>query len=188
MISVTELRPGTFFHDQEQTFEVLSYEHTKMGRGSGNIKVKVKNLENAATIEKSFKSGAQVQEVLPEKKKAQFLYSDKEKLHFMDKDTFEQFNVSQNLIFDQVKFLKEGMETNTLVWDEKVLSISLPKILEYKVSQTGPAYKGNSVTNVYKPAILENGLEVKVPIFVREGEVIRVDTRTGEYVERAKPS
>lgn len=186
MISVTDLRAGTYFLDQGQIFEVLSYEHTKMGRGSGNIKVKVKNLENAATIEKSFISGAQVQEILPEKKKAQFLYSDKERLHFMDKDTFEQFNVSQNLIFDQVKFLKEGMEANVLVWQENVLSIDLPKILEYKVTQTGPSYKGNSVTNVYKPAILENGLEVRVPLFVCEGEVIRVDIRTSEYVERAK--
>lgn len=188
MISVSNLRAGTFFEDKGQIFEVLSYEHTKMGRGSGNVKVKVKNLENAATIEKSFISGAQVQEVLPEKKKAQFLYSDKGDFHFMDKDTFEQFSVPENLISDQAKFLKEGMEANVLVWQEKVLSIDLPKTLEYKVTQTGPSYKGNSVTNVYKPAILENGLEVKVPIFIREGEIIRVDTRTSEYVERAKPA
>lgn len=188
MISVTELRAGTFFEDEGRVFEVLSYDHIKKGRGSGNIKVKVRNLENGSIVAKSFITGAQVQEVLPEKKKAQFLYSDGEKLHFMDGQTFEQCQVPKSLISGQEKFIKEGMEVSVLSWQDRLLSVELPKILEYKVDQTGPAYKGNSVTNVYKPAILENGLEVKVPIFVKEGEVIRVDTRTGEYVERVKSS
>lgn len=186
MISVTTLRSGIFFEDQSQIFEVLAYEHTKMGRGSGNVKVKVRNLENGALIQKSFMTGAQVQEVLPQKRRAQFLYKDQKDLHFMDVETFEQFGISVKVISDQSRFLKEGMEVGILLWEERVLSIDFAKILDYKVEHTGPVYKGNSVTNVYKPAILENGLEVKVPIFVKAGEIIRVDTRTGNYVERGK--
>jgi len=186
MIPVTNLKAGTFFEDKEEIFEVLAYEHTKMGRGSGNIKVKVRNLENGAQINKSFITGAQVQEVLPQKKKAQFLYSDESYLHFMDTGNYEQLQIPKSLLLGQEKFIKEGIEVAVLALSDKVLSVDLPKILEYKVTQTGPAYKGNSVTNVYKPAILENGLEVKVPIFIKDGEIVRVDTRSGEYVERAR--
>lgn len=188
MIPVTNLKPGIFFQDKDGMFEVLSYEHTKMGRGSGNVKLKVRNLESGAQIAKSFITGAQVQDVLPQKRKAQFLYSDQDSLHFMDKETFEQFQIPKKIADGQGKFFKEGMEATLLTWDDKILSLDLPKILEYKVTQTGPVYKGNSVTNVYKPAILENGLEVKVPVFIKGDEIIRIDTRTGQYVERAKSS
>lgn len=186
MISVTQLRSGTFFEDQGQIFEVLSYEHTKMGRGSGNIRVKVRNLETGAIFDKTFITGASVNEANLTKIKAQFLYQDDENFHFMDNQTFEQFAISGQKLGEQKKFLKEGLELYLLVYKGDPLSTELPRALAFKVAQTGPSYKGNSVTNVYKPAILENGLEVRVPVFIKVGEVVRIDTKTGEYLERAK--
>ena len=186
MISVTQLRAGTFFEEKGEVFEVLSYEHTKMGRGSGNIRVKVRNLETGAIIDKTFITGASVNEANLAKIKAQFLYQDGENFHFMDSQTFEQYAISGRRLGEQNKFLKEGLELYLLVYKEKPLAVELPRALVYKVTQTGPSYKGNSVTNVYKPAVLENGLEIKVPVFIKAGEIVKIDTKTGEYLERAK--
>jgi len=186
MISVTELRSGTVFEDKGEYFLVLSYEHIKMGRGSGNVKVKVKNLESGSTVEKSFITGAKVQEVNLVRKKVQYLYRDSEGHHLMDLADYEQFTIRASLVSEVAKFLKEGMELVLLVINDKPVSIEIPKIVEYKVTQTGGSARGNTVGATYKDAVLENELTVKVPLFIKTGEVIRVDTRTNEYVERAK--
>ena len=201
MISVTELRSGTVFEEQgpssalstslkasadKQYFLVLSYEHIKMGRGSGNVKVKVKDFKSGSTLEKSFITGAKVQEIDINRHKVQFLYQDGQGFHFMDSESYEQFTLSQNIIGDLARFLKEGMELTLFSVDDKPLYVEAPKILEYKVTQTGGSARGNTVGASQKDAILENGLTVKVPLFIKIGEVIRVDTRTGQYVERAK--
>jgi len=186
MISVTDLRAGTVFSDKEEYFQVLSYEHIKMGRGSGTVKVKVRNLDSRATFEKSFITGAKVQEAQLSRKKAQFLYTDSQGCHLMDMGNFDQFVVESKVIQNTSKFLKEGMEVILLSVEGKPISLELPKILEYKVNQTGGSARGNTVGASYKDAVLENGLTVKVPLFIKTGEVIRVDTRSGEYVERAK--
>lgn len=185
MISVTELRSGTVFADKGSYFLVLSYEHIKMGRGSGTVKVKVKNLESGATVEKSFITGAKVQEVNLDRKKVQYLYKNGQGVHVMDIATYEQFTVDARLVADTSKFLREGMEMQLLAVDDKPVGIEIPKIMEYKVAQTGGAAKGNTVGAAQKDAVLENGLTVKVPLFIKTGEVIRVDTRSGQYVERA---
>ena len=186
MIPVTDLRAGTVFEDRGEYFLVLSYEHIKMGRGSGTIKVRVKNLGTGATIQKSFITGARVNDVNLERKKAQFLYQDGQNFHLMDTASYEQFTINRRLVEDTAKFLKEGMEITLFAIDNKPLYIEIPKICEYKIAQTGGSARGNTVGASYKDAILENGLTVKVPLFIKNGEVIRVDTRTWEYVERAK--
>ena len=186
MLSVTDLRSGVVFEDRGEYFLVLSYEHIKMGRGSGTIKVKVKNLNTGATTQKSFITGARVNDVSLERKKAQFLYQDGQNFHLMDVATYEQFAINRRLVEDQAKFLKEGMEISLFAVEDKPLYIEIPKICEYKIAQTGGSDRGNTVGASYKDAILENGLTVKVPLFIKNREVIRVDTRTGEYVERAK--
>ena len=186
MISVTELRSGTVFEDKGEYFLVLSYEHIKMGRGSGNVKVKVRNLESGAIVEKSFITGAKVAEVNLSRKKVQYLYKDGQGCHLMDMEDYGQFAVPVSLISDIGKFLKEGMELTLGVIDDKPVSVEIPKIVDYKVTQTGGSARGNTVGATYKDAVLENGLTVKVPLFIKSGEIIRVDTRSGEYVSRVK--
>jgi len=185
MISVTELRAGTVFAEKGEYSLVLSYDHVKMGRGSGNVKVKVKNLSTGATIEKSFQTGARVNEASLVRKKVQYLYTDSE-VHVMEIVTFDQFAFDKKLISDSAKYLKEGMEITLAIVDDKPLFVEIPKIVDYKISQTGGAARGDTVGASYKDAVLENGLVVKVPLFIKQGELIRVDTRSGEYVERAK--
>ena len=186
MINVTELRSGTVFEDKGEYFLVLSYEHIKMGRGSGTVKVKVKNLTTGATTDKSFITGAKIQEANLERKKVQYLYQDGQGYHLMDMNTYDQFTIEKRLVADIAKFLKEELELTLFAVGEKLLYVEIPKILEYKIVQTGGSARGNTVGASYKDAVLENGLTVKVPLFIKIGEIVRVDTRTGEYVERAK--
>lgn len=184
MISVTELRAGTVFEDQGNTYQVISYEHIKMGRGSANIKVRVKNIKTGGVLEKSFINGAKVKPVSILKKDLQFLYKDEDYVYFMDPKTFEQISISVDLADGHI-FLKEGETFNLSFLEDKPLSLNLPSKMEFKVEETGPSIKGNSSTNVFKDAILENGFKTKVPLFINIGNKIRVDTRTGAYTEKA---
>lgn len=185
-LNVTELRNGTFFKEGNNILQVLTYEHVKMGRGSGTIKVKVKNIRTGSVLEKSFITGARVDEANVEKKKAQFLYRDGETFNFMDPISFEQFAISQQVIGDQSKYLQDGMEVVLIVSEGEALGLELPMSLIYTISETGPGEKGNSVSNVFKEAVLDNGLVVKVPMFMNIGEKVKVDTRSGQYIERVK--
>ena len=185
-LNVNELRNGTFFKEGNNILQVLLYEHVKTGRGSGNIKLKVRNVRSGAVIEKSFITGARVDEANVEKKKAQFLYRDGDTYSFMDPISFEQFTVAKQVLGDQVKYLKDGLDVLLIVSEEEVLGLELPMSLVYEIAETGPEEKGNTVSNVYKEATLSNGLVVKVPMFMSAGEKVKVDTRTGDYVERVK--
>jgi elongation factor P len=185
-LNVNELRTGAVYNEDGNLLQVITYEHIKMGRGSGTVKLKVRNLRTGSVVEKSFITGARVEEANVEKKKAQFLYQDGESYNFMDPVSFEQFSISANVAGDQAKYLKEGLEVILLVSGEEALSIELPVSLTYTVTETGPGEKGNTVSNVFKEATMENGLVVKVPMFMKEGEKIKVDTRSGQYVERVK--
>ncbi len=193
MISVTDLRSGATFTEDGQIFKVLKYEHTKMGRGTATIKVKIKNLKTGATTDKSFISGARVQETNLEKKEVQYLYSEDRrskvedrKYVFMDLRTFEQFTISGARISDEANFLQDGVNVQVMFWNGEPLSIELPIKMDFKVVVCDPGVKGNSATNIYKDATLENGLRLKVPLFIQEGQAVRIDTRTGEYVERVR--
>ena len=186
MISVTDLRAGVVFEERGQYWLVLSYEHIKTGRGSGNVKVKAKNVENGSNVEKSYITGAKVQDVTLGRKKAQFLYKDGVGVHLMDMESFEQTTIPSVLAVEVGKFLKEGMEITLFSIGDKPVSVDIAKIVDYKIAQTGGAAKGNTAGAAQKDAVLENGLTVKVPLFIKTGEVIRVDTRNGQYVERAK--
>lgn len=184
MIGVTELRSGTVFQDQGNTYQVISYEHIKMGRGSANIKVKVKNIKTGATTEKSFVNGARVQDLHVRKIDMQFLYKDEDNAYFMNPQTFEQVSVALNIL-DGVAYLKEGESFNLSFLGDEPLALNLPPKMDFKVADTGPSIRGNSTSNIYKDATLENGLKTKVPLFINMGDMVRVDTRTGSYSERA---
>ena len=185
-LNVNDLRNGTFYKEDKDILLVITYEHVKTGRGSGNIKLKVRNLRTGSIVEKSFITGARVDEASVEKKKAQFLYRDAETYSFMDPVSFEQFTVSSQVIGEQAKYLIEGLEVILIVSEEEALGLELPLSLIYTISETGPEEKGNTVSNVYKEATLDNGLIVKVPMFMKIGEKVKVDTRSGQYVERVK--
>lgn len=186
MISVTELRAGAAFIEGKDLFKVIKYEHVKMGRGTANIKVKAKNLRSGAIIEKSFISGARVQEAILDKKEVQYLYQESENFFFMNPITFEQYSVPGSLIREEAKYLQEGMKVILQFLEDEPLSLELPIKMDLKVVEADPGVRGNSATNLYKDAILENGLRVKVPLFIDAGEIVRIDTRDGSYVERAR--
>lgn len=185
-LNVTDLRNGTFYKEGKDILLVLTYEHVKTGRGSGNIKVKVRNIRTGSVTEKSFITGARVDEANVEKKKAQYLYREGEVYNFMDPISFEQFSIPSGVIGDQAKYLKDGVEVILIVSDGEALGLELPMSLIYAITETGPGEKGNTVSNVFKEATLDNGLVVKVPMFMGVGEKIKVDTRSGEYIERVK--
>lgn len=189
MLDVTHLRAGTVFDDANTgvgPWVVLKYEHVKMGRGSATIRAKIKNLKTGTTVEKSYTNGARVQDVNLDTRQAQYLYKQDNKLSFMDPATYEQFEVSEDLIGDQAKFLKEGVEVGLKFYGDEPLSVALPLKMKFKVTETEPGFKGNSVTNLYKDGVIETGAHVKIPLFVEEGEEVVVNTETGEYVERVK--
>lgn len=184
MISVTDLRAGTTYEEDGQLFQVLSYEHIKMGRGSANIKVKVKNLKSGAILERSYISGARVNDVQVVKRDMQFLYKDDNYAYFMHPETFEQVQIELKKI-PGYEYLKEGESFSVSFLNDEPLTVTLPPKMVFKVVDTGPSIKGNSATNVFKDAILENGVKTKVPLFINIGDAIRIDTRTGSYTEKA---
>jgi len=184
MISVTELRAGTTYVEDGQYFVVLSYEHIKMGRGSANIKVKVKNIKSGSIVDKSYINGARVDEASVVKKDMQYLYRDDEFVYFMEPKSFEQVSIALRLVPDYL-YLKEGESFTVSFLEGAPLSVLFPPKMVFQVTETAPGVKGNSATNVFKDAILENGIKTKVPLFIDTGESIRVDTRTGAYCEKA---
>lgn len=186
MLNVNELRSGAVFKEGKDLLQVLTYEHIKMGRGSGTIKLKVRNLKTGSTTEKSFITGARVEEADVEKKKAQYLYRDGDQFFFMDPVTFEQFPLQFSIIGEQYRFLKEGLDVVLLVGEGEALTIELPNSIVYTIEETGPEERGNTVSNVYKEAVMDNGATFKVPMFSKVGDKVKIDTRTGQYVERVK--
>lgn len=185
MIVVTELRNGMVFKQDDHPLLVLEYKHVKLGRGAANIRVKVRDLKTGAGTKKTFLSGQKVEEVVVESKKVQYLYRGQEGFWFMDPETFEQFKLEKELLGDKVQFLQEGAVYLIRFFEGEPLSFELPTFLKLKVKETGPDVKGNSATNVYKKAVLENDLVISVPLFIKVGEEIKVDTRTGGYDGRA---
>lgn len=186
MINVNDLRSGATFQEDGNLYEALEYSHTKMGRGTATIRIKARNLRTGALIEKTFISGAKVEDADLEKRDGQFLYTDTTSATFMDPTTFEQFSVPLKILDGLEKYLQEGKEYQLLVYDDEVLKVELPRTVDLKVIDSPPGVRGDTVSNVYKGAKLENGLEVKVPLFINEGDFVKIDTRTGEYVERVK--
>lgn len=186
MLNVNELRNGAVYKEEDQILQVLNYEHIKMGRGSGTIKLKVRNLRTGSITEKSFITGARVDEADVEKKKAQYLYNDGESYNFMDPLTFEQFPINKSILGDDARYLKEGLEVVLIVSGEEALAMELPNSVVYQIKETGPEEKGNTVSNVFKEAVMDNDLIIKVPMFMKIGDRVKVDTRSGSYVERVK--
>lgn len=184
MISVTDLRSGTTFSEGRDIFQVMSYEHIKMGRGSANIKIKARNLRSGAITEKSYISGANVQDIYLANREYQFLYKRDNTAYFMDMTTYEQIEVPLKSLFGH-EYLQEGESVQVQFYDEEILGLVLPPKITMKVADTAPGVKGNSASNVYKDAELENGIKIRVPLFINNGDSVVVDTRDGSYTKRA---
>jgi len=184
MIGVTDLKTGVIFEESGSLFQVISYEHIKMGRGSANIKVKVKNLKNGSTTEKSFINGAKVNNVTVLKRDVQYLYKDSEFAYFMDSNTFEQTNIPIALIGKDEVYLKEGESYNVSFRGSEAIALNLPPKVDFSVTEAAPGVKGNTASNIYKDAILDNGMKARVPLFIKAGDKVRIDTRTGEYSQK----
>lgn len=186
MIASTQLRNGTTFLRNEQPHQVIEYALIKMGRGGATVKITARNLITGAVINDSYSSNVKVEEVTTTKRRLQYLFKDGTTATFMDPQTFEQVEILIKAIQNEIHFIKEGENVDLLFWGDTVLSIELaPKVI-LEVIDTAPGVKGNSATNLYKPATLENGLQVKVPLFINKGDKVKVDTRTSQYMERAK--
>lgn len=185
MITATDLKNGTTFLSDGKPYKVVKYTHTKMGRGGATVRVSARNLETGDLSEKSFDAGNKVDEITTSKKHMQYLYNDGENASFMDPNNYNQIEISLDILGDSISFIKEGSEVDVLFWEDRALSIDIAPKVVLEVVETDPGVKGNSASNVYKSAKLENGLQVKVPLFIKVGEKVRVDTRTSEYLERA---
>lgn len=184
MISATQLRNGKTFQIDETPYQVLKYEHVKMGRGGATVRISARNLRTGGVEERTFSTGTTVEEIATIKRRLQYLYSDVGNAIFMDPKSYEQVEVKKGILGTQLAFLKEGQEADVLFWEDEALDIDLPPKVVLAVTETAPGVKGNSATNIYKSAVLENGLQVKVPLFIKVQDKVKVDTRTGEYVER----
>jgi elongation factor P len=184
MIDVNDLRKGVTFEYDGQLFKVLEYSHHKPGRGNATIRIKARNLKTGSNIEKTFQSGDRVSEARLDFHNVQFLYGDGENFHFMDNETFDQPAISAEMIGDLAGYLKEGMECKLTFYNDAPLDIEVPLTVDLKVTAAEVAVRGDTATGVTKKVQVETGISVQVPNFVKEGDTIRVDTRTGEYVTR----
>lgn len=185
MISAGEFRNGVTFELDGQVFQVVEFQHVKPGKGAAFVRTKLKNVITGATIERTFNPTDKMPNAHVERKDMQYMYNDGELYYFMDTETFDQIPISSDTIGDALKFVKEEVVVKVLSFKENVFGVEPPNFVELQIIQTEPGYKGDTAQGATKPATVETGAVVKVPLFVNEGEMIRIDTRNGEYMERA---
>lgn len=184
MLEVSDFKNGTLFENDGAIYQIVWFQHHKPGKGGAVMRTKIRNVRTGATIEQTFKSGEKFREVSMTRKKKQYLYSDASGYTFMDMQSYDQVSVPREKIGDYANYLKENMEVEALYLEDELLTFDMPANVELKVASTVPGIKGDSVSNMTKPATLETGVELSVPLFIKEGDTIKVDTRTGEYISR----
>ena len=185
MISAGDFRNGVTFEMEGNVYAIIEFQHVKPGKGAAFVRTKIRNVISGAVTEKTFNPNDKYPTAFIERKDMQYLYNDGDLYYFMDNETYEQIPINANILGDNFKFVTENMECKVLSYKGNVFGVEPPNFVVLTVTETEPGVKGDTATNVTKPAKLETGAEVKVPIFINEGEAIRIDTRTGEYMERA---
>ena len=186
MITAGEFRNGVTFELDGNVFQIVEFQHVKPGKGAAFVRTKYKNILTGATREEAFNPSAKFPKAHIDTKKMQYLYTDGEFYHFMDPETYEQIPLTYEEVEDAIKFVKENDEVTIKFFQGKAFTVEAPNFVNLKITETEPGVKGNTATNVTKPATVETGAIVYVPIFIEEGETIQIDTRTGEYLGRAK--
>ena len=185
MVTAGDFRNGVTFEMDGNVYSIIEFQHVKPGKGAAFVRTKIRNVISGAVTEKTFNPNDKYPTAFIERKDMEYLYNDGDLYYFMDSETYEQLPISPNVLGDNFRFVKENMVCKVLSYKGNVFGIEPPNFFELQVTETEPGVKGDTATNVTKPATLETGAEIKVPIFINEGEMIRVDTRTGEYMERA---
>lgn len=183
MITTNDLKKGMTVEYEGKLYKILFFQHVKPGKGQAFVKTKLKDLGSGATIEKTFRAAEKIEQAMLDTKKMQYLYQDQHYI-FMDTSTYEQIPLSEASIADKKDFLKENMEVSVVFYKGKPIEVELPIFIEAEVANTQPGLKGDTVGTSNKPATIDTGAQVQVPLFINEGDYIKIDTRTGEYIER----
>lgn len=184
MVSAGDFKNGLTIEIEGNIFQILEFQHVKPGKGAAFVRTKLKNIISGGVVEKTFRPTEKFENAHIERKEMQYLYQDGDLYYFMDNDTYEQIALGSELIGDALKFVKENEMCKVCSHNGNVFSIEPPLFVELQVTDTEPGFKGNTATGATKPAIVETGAQVNVPLFVENGEIIKIDTRTGEYLSR----
>ena len=185
MISAGDIRNGITFEMDGKVMQVIEFQHVKPGKGAAFVRTKLRNVITGAVIEKTFNPTDKFQDARIDRKEMQYLYNDETLYYFMDMETYEQIPLDKSLLSDAFKFVKEEMMCRVSSYKEKVFSVEPPMFVELEIAECEPGVRGDTATGATKNATLETGAVIRVPLFINEGEKIRIDTRTGEYIERA---
>lgn len=184
MITAGDFRNGMTFEEEGNVMQVIEFQHVKPGKGAAFVRTKVRNVITGSVVEKSYNPSSKFPSAYVERKDMEYSYSDGELYYFMDVETYEQIPINAAEVDDNFKFVKENMVCKILSYKGKVFGVEPPNFVELLITDTDPGFKGDTATNATKPATLETGAEIRVPLFIDNGELIRIDTRTGEYMER----
>jgi elongation factor P len=184
MVSTGDLRKGIAIELEGELWQILDYHHIKMGRGSAQVRIKLRNVKRGQTIERTFQAGERWPRAYLDRREVQFLYRDNGDFHFMDTESYDQITMTADQLGDAVGYLKDGMTLDRTSYEGETIGVELPVTVDLRVTQTEPGFAGDTQTGARKPATTETGLVVQVPIFVNEGDTIRIDTRTGDYQTR----
>ena len=185
MISASEFRNGVTIEYEGDIYTILEFQHVKPGKGAAFVRTKIKNIKTGSVVEKTFRPTERMGKAFIDRKDMQYLYTDGELFHFMDNETFEQIAVNSSDVGDTLKFVKENEMVKILSYNGEIFGIEPPLFVELEITDTEPGFKGDTATGATKPATVETGATVNVPLFVNQGDVIKIDTRTGEYLSRA---
>jgi elongation factor P len=186
MADTSDFRNGLIIKFKNDLYSIVEFQHVKPGKGGAFVRSTLKNLRTGRVLENTFRAGEKVEVVRVERRKYQYLYSEGDMLVCMDNETYEQINISKELFSEGLKFLKESEEVEILFNGSEIISVEIPIFINLKVVETEPGFRGDTATGAMKPARLETGVQINVPLFINEGDVLKVDTRTGEYSERVK--
>ena len=184
MISTGDLRKGIALEIDGELWQVLDFHHIKIGRGSAQVRIKLRHVKRGQTVERSFQAGEKWPRAFLDRRQVQFLYRDGADYHFMDTESYEQFSMSAEKLGDAASYLSDGMMLERTTYESETIGVELPVTVELRVSDTEPGYAGDTQSGARKPATTETGLVIQVPLFINAGDVIRIDTRTGEYQTR----
>ena len=185
MISAVDFRNGVTFEMDGQVVSIIEFQHVKPGKGAAFVRTKIRNVITGSVVEKTFNPNDKYPTAFIDRKDMEYSYSDGDLYYFMDTETWEQIPINASILGDNFKFVKENMVCKVLSYKGNVFGVEPPNFVDLVVTQTDPGFAGNTATNATKPATLETGAEIKVPLFIEEGELIQIDTRTGEYLGRA---
>ena len=185
MVTAGDFRKGLTIEIDDQVWVIVDFQHVKPGKGAAFVRTKMKNVMQGSVLEKTFSPSEKFPKAHVETKTMEYLYSDGELYYFMDQETFEQMPLNHNQVEDALNYIKENMSVTVKFFKNVAFSVEPPNFVELQITETDPGFKGDTATSGNKPAILETGAKIMVPLFINQGDVIRVDTRSGEYMERA---